>query len=93
MLVAILLLAPCTQALPIDSGAVAPCTGIIITTDQAKQAAANRAELKVRRAFECEACPACPSCPKSKPPALSRWAAGGAIAGALATLLLALVAR
>ena len=76
--------APCSSAAPIDAGEPAPCAGVLVTTEQARQAIKDRRELKVRRAFSCPECPRCPACPPPprRAPVLS-WTLGGVIVGAL----------
>ena len=93
MLVALLMLAPCTQAAPIDVGEPAPCTGILATTKQIKQALVDRAELVERQNRPCAPCPVCPACPKAKPSNRLQWALGGFVGGVLSTLSVLLVTR
>lgn len=78
-----LLGSPCTQAAPIDSGQPAPCSGVIVTAQQARDFIKSRDELAVRRAFKCPDCPACPACPPPPvAPSVVTWALGGVVAGA-----------
>jgi hypothetical protein len=75
---------PCSQAAPIDAGELAPCSGVIVTTQQARDFVKSREELAVRRAFKCPACPPCPTCPPPPPaPSVVSWALGGVVAGAI----------
>jgi hypothetical protein len=91
-MLALLLLAPCDRAVPVDAGQVVTCSGIIITVDQAKRAVKEREELKVRRAFKCPDCPPCVACPPPPPrPAVLTWALGGVVVGALLSAAVGLV--
>ena len=93
MLGVLLLLTPCTQATPIDVGERAPCTGILATTTQIKQALVDRAELVERQNRPCAPCPACPPCPKAKQSNRLHWALGGLVGGVLSAVALVLVVR
>lgn len=92
MMLWVLLAGPCEIAAPIDAGEVAPCAGVLVTADQARQAIKDRRELKVRQVFSCPECPKCPACPPPPPrPSVVSWALGGIVAGALVSAALGLV--
>ena len=93
MLALLLLLAPCTQAAPIDVGEPAPCTGILATTKQIKQALVDRAELVERQNRPCAPCTVCPACPKAEQSNRLQWAFAGFVGGVLSALSVLLVVR
>jgi hypothetical protein len=88
LVAALILMSPCSAAASLDAGQVAPCSGVLLSADQVRQALTDRAEVKARRAVKCAECPACP---KAKPPKTMSWAFGGAIVGALSSAVIGLI--
>lgn len=60
MLTVALLSAPCVSSSALDQGKPAPCDGVLISAERAKEAIACKRELELRKTFECDPCPACP---------------------------------
>jgi hypothetical protein len=83
---ALLIAQPCVSASALDAGQPAPCSGVLLSSDQVRDSLKEREELKVRRAFKCKACPACPACPPKPKTDVIRWAAVAFAAGALAVV-------
>lgn len=90
ILVSLLMLNPCTEAVPVTHGNPAPCSGVILGADQVKKTLRLAGELKVRKVFKCPECPACPACPKAAQQNTWAWGIGGAFAGALFTVILSI---
>ena len=94
-LLTVFLMTPCDLALPLDIGRPAPCDGILVSADTAREALKNIEELKVRRAFSCPECPPCAACPEAPRTNVLNWTLGGVLAGAIlggGVILLTLIA-
>tara|TARA_Y100001938_G_C7929516_1_gene348629 strand:+ start:462 stop:761 length:300 start_codon:yes stop_codon:yes gene_type:complete len=83
ILIATFALTPCDLAAPIDKGHTAPCSGILVSSETARDALKNREELKVRRAFVCPECPDCPECIQKPQKNVYAWTLGGILVGAV----------
>jgi len=62
----LILPAPCIASQAVDQGQPAPCDGVLISTERARQAVADKREVNLRRTFECDPCPACPEPPPDR---------------------------
>ena len=67
----IALLTSCTISQPLDRGQPAPCDGVLISTERAKQAVADKREVELRKTFECAPCPSCPEPKKDETVAIA----------------------
>ncbi len=67
----IALLTSCTISQPIDRGQPAPCDGVLISAERAKQAVADKREVELRKTFECAPCPSCPEPKKDETVAIA----------------------
>jgi hypothetical protein len=86
MLALLLLASPCLEATAIDQGQSAACSGVLITTAQAKKMVTCSIELK---AWKDHPCPPCPPCAKQRPDNKTSWFLGGALVGTLASGVIA----
>lgn len=84
----LILLAPCVVSAPLDGGTKAPCDGILISAQRAREAITCKRELKLRRAFRCDPCPACP---EPEPCQTATTVAASFLSGFVLGLLLFLV--
>lgn len=85
-------LTPCDLAAPLDKGDAAPCSGILVSSETARDALKNREELKVRKAFVCPECPNCPECIQRPQKSVYAWTLGGILVGAIMSAGVILVA-
>jgi hypothetical protein len=88
LVAALILMSPCASATSLDAGQVAPCSGVLLSADQVRQALTDRAEVKARRDVKCVECL---PCPKIEKPKTMTWAFGGAIVGALSSAIVGLI--
>jgi hypothetical protein len=84
----LILPAPCVASQVVDQGYPAPCDGVLISAERARQAVADKREVNLRRTFECDPCPACPELPPCK---TSEVASASFFAGFVLGLMLLLV--
>jgi hypothetical protein len=62
----LILSAPCVVSQAVDQGQPAPCDGVLISAERAREAVADKREVNLRRTFECDPCPACPESPPDR---------------------------